>query len=263
MSAQEAAPSALAEWWRVSRLSIRMVQRMAAQRGLRHALGLAWAGLGGAIRGQGLPHTPEVNALLWAHYDWSRGGEEWSETPEWTASVVEHLLVPHVPPGSRVLEIGPGAGRWTQHLLPRAARLVVVDVTPECIELCRTRFQAFPHLEYAVTTGSDVSHVADASIDRIWSWDVFIHIGIDDIARYLQGFGRVLVPGGRGLIQHAAAPYGRGWRTALPAERMAAFCRSAGLDIVEQFNAWDQGRRRTPTPADLITVFAKPAGPGR
>lgn len=257
MGGPSTGPRGLRESWRVSRLSLQVLKHMVAERGVRHGLGFAWAAARRALQGRGLPHTPEVNAALWASYDWSRRGEEWSETPEWTASVVEHLLAPHVPPGSRVLEIGPGVGRWTQYLLPRASHLVVVDVTPKCIELCRARFQAVAHLECVVNDGSDLSFLAEESIDRIWSWDVFIHVGIDEIKRYLRQFGRILVPGGAGLIQHAAAPYARGWRTAVPGGQMAAFCREAGLEVIRQFNTWHDGRRMTPTPADLVTVFAR------
>ena len=259
MDHQPPASAGLRERWRVSRLSLAILWQMVAQAGPRRAWGFAWAAARQALRGQGLPHTPEVNAALWTHYDWSRRGEEWSDGPEWTASVVEHLLIPHVPPGSRVLEIGAGAGRWTQHLAPRASRLVVVDVTPRCIELCRARFRACSHLEYVVNDGSDLGFLPPASIDRVWSWDVFIHVGIEDIRRYLVQLGRILVPGGAALIQHAAAPYARGWRTAVPAERMAAFGREAGLDTARQFATWGGGRYRTPTPADLVTVLAKPA----
>jgi len=257
MASQETAPRTLSEIWRVSRLSLQILQQMARQQGVGRALGFAWEGAVRALRGQGLPHTPEVNAALWTHYDWSKRGEEWSESPEWTASVVEHLLIPHVPMGSRVLEIGPGAGRWTHYLLERASRLVVVDVTPKCIELCRARFQDSSHIEYVVNNGSDLSMLVNESFDRIWSWDVFIHVGLGDIKNYLRQFGRLLVPGGRGLIQHAAAAYGRGWRTAVSAKQIVEFCQEAGLEVVRQFNTWDGGRRNTPTPADLVTVLEK------
>ncbi len=259
MARAEAGPGALAERWRVSRLSLQILRQMLVQQGPRRTLGFAWVAARQALGGAGLPHTPEVNAALWTHYDWSRGGEEWSGGPDWTASVVEHVLVPHVPMGSRVLEIGPGAGRWSQYLVPRASRLLLVDVTRRCIELCQERFRECAHVEYAVNDGSDLGCIAPASIDRIWSWDVFIHVGLEEIQRYLAEFGRVLVPGGQALIQHAEAPYARGWRTAVPAERMAALGREAGLDLVRQFNTWDDGCRRTPTPADLITIFARPA----
>ena len=246
------------EWTRVFRLSRQVMAQMMTEQGMRRALDFAWIGVVQALQGRGLPHTPEVNKALWTHYDWSRLGEEWSESSEWTASVVEHLLAPHVPPGSRVLEIGPGAGRWTQYLLPRASRLVIVDVTPKCLEVCHARFQSAAQLECLLTDDSDLSALHEASFDRIWSWDVFVHVGLEDIKRYLREFSRVLVPGGLGLVQHAAAPYARGWRTAVPAEQMARFCADAGLEVLHQYNTWDNGRRMTPTPADLVTVLAKP-----
>jgi len=79
------------------------------------------------------------NLATWLAYDWSNQGEEWSNTNEWKNSLVEHVLQQHIPIGSRVLEIGPGAGRWTEHLIQRVSRLIVVDLTPTCIVICRER----------------------------------------------------------------------------------------------------------------------------
>ena len=33
---------------------------------------------------------------------------------------MNHVLLPNAPEDSFILEIGPGAGRWTEHLLTRA-----------------------------------------------------------------------------------------------------------------------------------------------
>ncbi len=247
----------LAELWRVSRLSLSILKQMTVERGPRETAAFAWLGLCRALQGKPLPQTPDINRLLWTHYDWSRGGHEWSDSPAWTASVVDHLLIPHVPMGSRVLEIGPGAGRWSEPLARRASRLVLVDVTPRCIDLCRRRFQALPQVECVLTDGTDLSAVAPGSIDRVWSWDVFIHLQRSDQESYLRQCGALLAPAGRGLIHHTVAPSGRGWRSVVPAEQMVQMCRTSGLEVVRQFTTWGDGRWATPTPADLITVFAK------
>ena len=42
----------------------------------------------------------------------------------------------------RLVEIGPGFGRWTAYLLGECAALVGVDVTARCVEVCRERFAA-------------------------------------------------------------------------------------------------------------------------
>src|SRR4051794_25253968 len=83
-----------------------------------------------------LPNTRQVNRAYWGTWNWSDQGEEWSNSgiPGWKESIVDQVLVPFVGDGHRVLEIGPGAGRWTEHLVGRASQLTLVDVTPECIE---------------------------------------------------------------------------------------------------------------------------------
>ena len=89
------------------------------------------------------PNTIENNLEEWSNWDWSKHGEEWSNTPEWKNNLIEHVLKPNVPINSNILEIGPGAGRWTEHLVERAARLILIDLVPKCIEICKERFKAF------------------------------------------------------------------------------------------------------------------------
>jgi hypothetical protein len=63
-------------------------------------------------RGLVPPNTVEANLELWSRYDWSRKGEEWTLSDEWKESLVKHVMEPNIPEGCRVLEIGPGMGRW-------------------------------------------------------------------------------------------------------------------------------------------------------
>ena len=204
------------------------------------------------------------NLEKWSAWDWSRQGEEWSNDPAWKESLVQHVLEPNVPDGSCVLEIGPGAGRWTEYLAKRTAHLIVVDLTPKCIELCRERFKEENHIEYFVNDGSRLDFIVDHSIDCIWSWDVFVHIQSEDVRKYIQQFARILRPGGQAVIHHSKNGRSRaGWRSDMTAEKMSAYCREFSLEIVEQFDAWDAGRVRIwPTlPAgegpDIISIIRK------
>src|SRR5215210_2549727 len=70
---------------------------------------------------------------VWSQWDWSGGGDEWNESPEWKASLVEHVLCATMPRGGTILEIGPGAGRWTEHLHELADRLILVEATEEVL----------------------------------------------------------------------------------------------------------------------------------
>ncbi len=174
---------------------------------------------------------------------------------------MEYILKPNIPTGSRVLEIGPGAGRWTAVLLERASHLKVVDVTPKCIDLCRQRFQGAAQIDYYVNDGSDLSFLPPGSIDRIWSWDVFVHLGVPEIERYVQQFATILSPGAGGVLHHATSgrAQGRGWRTGIPAEQMRQLLGAQGLRVVEQFNSWNNEKEVPPEPPDLVTVFERPS----
>jgi len=76
-----------------------------------------------------------------AYYD-DYGAREWER---WDRSPVErvklavhmHYLETTVQPGMRILEIGAGAGRFTQALARLGARVVVADISPVQLELNR------------------------------------------------------------------------------------------------------------------------------
>ena len=130
-------------------------------------------------------NTIKNNLEKWSEWNWSRNGDEWSNTSEWKDSLVKHVLKPNIPTGSCVLEIGPGAGRWTECLVERSARLIIVDLTPKCIEICKERFKDFKNVEYFVNDGKNLDFISDDSIDGIWSWDVFVHIQSEDVKEYV------------------------------------------------------------------------------
>jgi hypothetical protein len=58
-------------------------------------------------------HSVERNRDKWSRWDWHTLGEEWTQSAEWKRALVAQVLRPTMPPGGTLLEIGPGAGRWT------------------------------------------------------------------------------------------------------------------------------------------------------
>lgn len=212
----------------------RMQRDIGARQTISFLFGRAVAFIGSGRRSP--PNTVIENRRLWQFYDWPRRGEEWTISPESKTRLIDELLLQNIPHGTTVLEIGPGAGRWTEHLIERASRLILVDVTPECIRLCREKFG--DRAEYHVNDGSDLSFVRDASIDRLWSFDVFVHIAADDIGKYVSQFPRILAPGGLAIIHHSAkGTRAKGWRSDMTAEMMREFCARFGLELVQQLDS--------------------------
>ncbi|MDP9416565.1 MAG: class I SAM-dependent methyltransferase [Actinomycetota bacterium] len=110
-----------------------------------------------------------------------------------------------------MLEIGPGGGRFTEILLPKCQKLVVVDTSPTMLESLRRRFEGEDRLEIQLGDGRGLSQVSDESVDAAFSYDVFVHLQHWDIYNYLTELHRVLKPGGKALIHHSNTFSELGW----------------------------------------------------
>src|SRR5260370_7183854 len=89
-----------------------------------------------------------VNYAYWQGWDWSLQGEEWTPSEEWKSALVAEVMLPNLTAETTILEIGPGAGRWTEALQRIARRLILVDLSHRCIELCRRPFQQAGKLQF-------------------------------------------------------------------------------------------------------------------
>jgi ubiquinone/menaquinone biosynthesis C-methylase UbiE len=138
--------------------------------------------------------------------------------------------------------------------------LILVDISPRCIEICQARFGHLDRVSFHVTSGSNVSFIDDESIDVVWSFDVFVHLALSDIEGYISEFARVLRPGGSATIHHAAGGGVQGgWRSALTREEFADIAERASFTVVEQFDSWGgSGEFAVPERLDLISVIRKP-----
>jgi ubiquinone/menaquinone biosynthesis C-methylase UbiE len=196
----------------------------------------------------------------WSDYDWSGRGEEWTASPAWKQALLEDVLKAWIPEGAVVLEVGPGAGRWTSVLAERASRLVLVDVSERPLELCRERF-GDDGVQYVVSSRGELPGVDSGSIDAVWSFDVFVHVPPPDQAAYLEEMARVLAPGGVAVIHHSDGqnrgrlPSRVGWRSPMSRDLFAALAVQRGLRIRSQFDSWGADRCHDLSAyGDVITV---------
>jgi SAM-dependent methyltransferase len=200
--------------------------------------------------------TTEQNRRMWNTHDWSQLGEEWTRSPEWKAAIVNEFLEPYFSQCARILEIGPGGGKWTEYLQRRAAQLVLVDVAEVPLELCRQRFREATNIEYHLGDGRSLP-LPPRTVDGIWSFDCFVHVNPLDVKSYFREFARVLVPNGVACIHHAGPPMPGvasrpGNRSDMTDEMAREFAREAGLEVVLQTN-------RHVNPRDMVSILRRPA----
>jgi SAM-dependent methyltransferase len=203
-------------------------------------------------------NTPATAADIWNLLPWEKErGEEWTVSPEWKKSLIDDVLLNYIKPGTAVLEIGPGAGRWTEILQPLARKLFAVDVSAKALDLCKERFSSATNIAFFLTRNASLDLIPDKTIDAIWSFDVFVHINPGDTDSYFSEFKRVLVPGGIAVIHHPkdGGLHG-GCRSRMTARLFAAQLEKHGLTLVRQFDSWgENGRFNLSRYRDCISVF--------
>jgi ubiquinone/menaquinone biosynthesis C-methylase UbiE len=206
-----------------------------------------------------LPGNTSVarNYEKWTNYDWGEAGEEWTSSPEWKQSLIDEAMLKYMNSSNDVLEVGPGAGRWTEALQKVAQNLLVVDLSDKCIELCRKRFARCSNIKFFANDGFSLPFIPDESIDYLWSFDVFVHIAPCDAEKYAAEFSRIFRKGARGVIHHANEVVSDGyWRSRMTGQRFSQILQGCGFTVIRQFSRWGDDEQYG-VPGDLITVFEK------
>lgn len=150
-------------------------------------------------------NTFEQNYRFWNDYDWKDLGEEWSVHEEWKKNLVEMIVTPEIQTGDVVLEIGPGTGRMTEYILNYASMLHCVDISIKCIEVLEERFGESDKIKFHQIEKVDLSFIPDKSIDKIFSYDVFVHIDKEIFEQYFKEFKRILTADGSIIIHYNKA----------------------------------------------------------
>jgi SAM-dependent methyltransferase len=119
--------------------------------------------------------------------------------PTYPAAVYDDLAaLGDVPPGGRVLEIGPGTGKATVELARRGYEVVAVELSPDLAAVARRNLEAFPRAEIA-TADFEAWESASESFDAVVAFTAFHWI--DPEVRFAR-VGRLLRErGALGVVQ--------------------------------------------------------------
>jgi len=146
-------------------------------------------------------------------YRWSAHGDEWSysfgsASAHWFTFLLPrlHRFLPRtVAPQSRIVEIAPGHGRWTQFLLSHCKTFAGYDVSEECVSYCKGRFKDRIDdgtAKFFLTDGLSLAEKSD-DVDLAFSFDSLVHVERDVMRGYLLHLSRCLKPGRFAFLQHS------------------------------------------------------------
>jgi len=146
---------------------------------------------------------------------------------EWGTDRLDFALNAYYLPaarGARVVELGPGSGRLTRHLIDVVEYLTLLDVSDFVCDWIDEYLTG--HDNYAVHKigGAEAPMVPRGNADAVFAHGVLEHLDADQIYWFLREFHRILIPGGkvvfnfdnatsRGGIDHLSGSSGPHWRS--------------------------------------------------
>jgi ubiquinone/menaquinone biosynthesis C-methylase UbiE len=206
-------------------------------------------------------HTVNENKRIWNSYDWSNLGDEWTsevarckgiDPMSWKKNLIDNMMLKYICAGGVILELGIGAGRWSEVLQRFSSRLILADIAEKCLEICKERFKNADNVEYYLIQ-DNLGFLPENTVNYIWSYDVFVHINPSDIEKYLMEFSRILKPGGYGIVHHSGEGRNvKGFRSDMTSEIFRRKVEYYGMVIVEQNTSIPHMN------GDVISVFLRP-----
>ena len=151
------------------------------------------------------PSQPFTHGAFWDRYsqNWDEEirphiegtvlGEEWT-APARTRFIFERFAEPYLSTSARVVEIGPGGGKFSREIVGRCRELVLVDISREMLR--RANRACDGRAREVLIEDGNFQDLDPGSIDLVFSYDVFIHLESEEVFRYFAEVNKILRTGG-------------------------------------------------------------------
>lgn len=171
------------------------------------------------------------------------------------------------------LEIGPGDGEWTDHMVA-ADPLYIVDIHAEFLQATKSKFNSIYQSrlrsyltgEQAKRDDFDLGMLPAGQFGFIFSWNVFNYFPMFETESMLSQCFTLLRPGGRMIfsfndceIPKCAEHAETGFRSWMPKAKLISICKKIGFEIItyehpEEAVCWLEIKK----PGTLTTIKSHP-----
>lgn len=164
-----------------------------------------------AIRWANVALRP-LNLRLQQQPQWDRHFKRWARQQgkladpndigdvDWAPDLLDEGLQDHylplLSPDAVIVELGPGSGRLSRHLIGRCKELIAVDNSAYVCKWMNTYLAGKGPFQVHQLNGPRLPMLGDATVDAVVAHGVFEHLDLDEAYWFLVDFARVLRPGG-------------------------------------------------------------------
>jgi SAM-dependent methyltransferase len=122
------------------------------------------------------------------------GDKEWAADRLYEG--LERFYLPLLGPSKTILELGPGSGRLSRHLVGNCKKLILADFSPAVLAWMSTYLAGRGPVELHRVSEGRIPAVADESVDVVVAHGVMDHMDQETLLISLREFRRVLAIGG-------------------------------------------------------------------
>lgn len=137
-------------------------------------------------------------------------GDEWG-TPTDLDEVFRDFFEENLSRETVAVEIGVGGGRIAKRVAPLVKTLWAFDIAPAMLAKARQALSGQDNVQLVQLEDTRLPDHLVGQVDFIYSFDVFVHLDLHTLYRYLVDMARVIKPDGRILIHTSNLSATEGW----------------------------------------------------
>lgn len=137
-------------------------------------------------------------------------GDEWGRSND-VVEIVEEYIYPFVERDSKVAEIGVGGGRIAAKIVEKVGEFHGFDIAEEMLSKAKEVLAEYPLVKLHLMEKPEFEKNLEASFDFVYAFDVFVHLDLRTLWKYINEIGKILNKSGKAFIHTSNIMAPDGW----------------------------------------------------